>query len=221
MAALVFGGLGAAGGVPGFLLLPGPRQDFPKEWNEMKQNGTRKGDDALLAGLVSGLDVTEAAKQAGMGRTTAYRRLRDRHFQERLEELRTAVLHRTVSLLSDVAIKATKVVDELLGKEQTPTIRTHAARLALEFAVKFRGELGVAKELEILRQQVKEIKGRGQRIRPMGNSQASKGTRGIANGRNGSGNLGENREGSMSRLDGERDSAGSVADPYLAELIDT
>ena len=54
----------------------------------MPHGGRRSADDRLLALLACGVTVEAAAQQAGVGAATVYRRLKDRRFRRRLQQVR-------------------------------------------------------------------------------------------------------------------------------------
>jgi hypothetical protein len=77
----------------------------------------RLADTALLAALVVGTPVPAAARKAGVSERTAWRRLKDPAFRQRLDEMRGCVL----KTAADQAVAA--VLDALVELRQI--VRTH------------------------------------------------------------------------------------------------
>jgi len=72
----------------------------------MSVQGKRMNDEALLAGLVGGATVEQAAERAGISVRTAYRRLRNEDFLERLQSLRERLVERSADQLTSAASEA-------------------------------------------------------------------------------------------------------------------
>jgi hypothetical protein len=56
--------------------------------------GRKNADSALIAGLSAGMTVLDAAQCAGISETTAYRRLREPDFRQRVAEARDELIAR-------------------------------------------------------------------------------------------------------------------------------
>jgi hypothetical protein len=106
----------------------------------MKENGSEKGDDALILALASGLSVREAAAQAKVGETTVYRRLKDSAFRQRITDARNRLFECAVGKLADAATEAVTTLRVLLN-EKSPMVRLGAARCILEAGPRLREHL--------------------------------------------------------------------------------
>jgi hypothetical protein len=96
-------------------------------------NGRKNADAVLMGALAGGATVQDAARQAGIGERTAYRRLEDAAFRGRIDELRRAMLERAAGALADATTRAVRTLVALLDDE-SPTARLGAARSILEHA---------------------------------------------------------------------------------------
>jgi hypothetical protein len=100
---------------------------------------TRAGTD-LLARLLAGETVTEAAKSAGLSRSAAYRLWRKDDFQAALTAARSELLESTIDRLRTKARDAVDVLAEVSGDAEPPKTamsRVSASRETL--AMMFRG----------------------------------------------------------------------------------
>jgi hypothetical protein len=107
-------------------------------------NGTPDGggrqpgrDDLLLAAFLAGKSAEEAATAAGCSKRTAYRRLHDAGFRERLAVERRLVLDRTADRLSNYALAAADALHQLLASNNE-LVRLGAARSILDNAARVR-----------------------------------------------------------------------------------
>ena len=73
-------------------------------------------DEPLLLALARGLSVRDSASEAGLSEATAFRRLRDRQFVQRLTAFRSELWAAALAGLTQAAIQATSVLAELLGE---------------------------------------------------------------------------------------------------------
>ncbi len=110
----------------------------------------RAGDEALLVGLLSGLTIKEAAGRAGVGESTARRRLRDAAFRAELDRQRRELLALVAAQVAALAEEALATLRELLGKGTPAPQRLGAAREALRFAAELSGSRDVVERLEAL-----------------------------------------------------------------------
>src|SRR5262249_48010109 len=96
-------------------------------------------DRVLLQALACGATVENAARKAGVGERTVYRRLADAGFRRQLQELRTEMTQRTAGLLTGAGMGAVKVlVDLQTDVAMPPRVRRRSARDVLELSLKFR-----------------------------------------------------------------------------------
>jgi transposase len=68
--------------------------------------GRKNADLALAAALAAGQKIEDAAAQAGVSASTAYRRLRSPPFRQRVDELRGRMVEATVGRLADLGAEA-------------------------------------------------------------------------------------------------------------------
>ena len=114
----------------------------------------RKADDPLLLALACGLSAEQAARQAGVSVTTAYRRLEDAAFAARLGDLRAAMLARAAAMLTAAAVESVRTLADLLKPANAPATRLNAARAILEHGVKLRALVEVEARLHDLEDRV-------------------------------------------------------------------
>ena len=116
----------------------------------------RKADDPLLLALACGLSAEQAAKQAGVSVTTAYRRLDDAAFAARLGDLRADMLARAAAVLTAAAVVAVRPLADRRKPANAPAVRLNAARAILEHGVKLRALVEVEARLQDLEDRVEE-----------------------------------------------------------------
>ena len=104
----------------------------------MAQKGKRNADHQLLLALACGASVENAARQAGVSESTAYRRLADSDFSQRLKDLRADMVQRTAGALTAAATEAVRTLLELQKPSAPPAVRLGAARSVLEIGMKVR-----------------------------------------------------------------------------------
>jgi molybdenum-dependent DNA-binding transcriptional regulator ModE len=104
----------------------------------MKRSYHKKGDQELLLALACGASVESAARKAGVSVRTAYRRLENPQFRQRLQALRTSMVQRAAGTLIAAGLEATKTLLALLQPPNTGAVRLGAARTVLEVGVKMR-----------------------------------------------------------------------------------
>ncbi len=113
-------------------------------------------DAALVAALVGGATLDEAADAANVSRRTVARRLKDPAFRGELEPLRREALARAADRLAGLATAALETLDELLGAHHPPTIRLGAARAVLHEASRFHDAAELAKRIEAIEQALRK-----------------------------------------------------------------
>ena len=94
-----------------------------------------QGDDALFDALVAGAHVENAAAFAGVSSRTAYRRMADPVFRQRVESAREAIRDSILTRLSEAAGDAVSRLWELVNNEE-PEIQLKAAKTLLDSLVK-------------------------------------------------------------------------------------
>jgi hypothetical protein len=105
----------------------------------MARKSKKTADQALLMALAFGATVENAARKAGIGERTAYRRLADPAFQARLNQARADMVLRTAGMLTGAGIGSVKTLVDLQQDASTPpAVRRGAARDVLELGIKYR-----------------------------------------------------------------------------------
>ena len=114
-------------------------------WPKVAENGRLRGDEALLAALLRGATVPEAARAVGLSERTARRRLHDPEFRRRLDAARAEVTAVLAAQLAGGAELGYSVLVGLARDKQVPAaVRRNAARDLLAMSV----ELGAARDVE-------------------------------------------------------------------------
>ena len=120
----------------------------------MAQGGRKSADERLLVALACGATVEAAARAAGVSESTAYRRLRDPAFCQRLQAARGDMVQRTSGMLTAAAGEAVKTL-LALQKEAVPApVRLGAARAILELGMKLRQVAELEQRLADLEEQL-------------------------------------------------------------------
>lgn len=114
----------------------------------MAGNG-RKNADALALALAAGDSIVDAAAKAGMGERTAYRRLADPAFQQRIQTLRGEMIGQALGRMAAGMTEAADVLRALL-KADAETVRLGAARSLLDLGVKMREAVELESRLDEL-----------------------------------------------------------------------
>src|SRR5262245_48781002 len=100
---------------------------------------SKAADQVLLQSLACGATVEIAARKAGMGERTAYRRLADPAFLQRLEQFRADMVQRTAGLLTGAGMGSVKTLVDLQNDVAVPpSVRRRSARDVLELGLRFR-----------------------------------------------------------------------------------
>src|SRR5260370_29618455 len=94
---------------------------------------------ALLEALACGATMETAARKAGVSERTAYRRLTEPAFCQRLSQLRAEMVERTAAMLTGAGVGSVKTLVDLQGDVSVPApVRPRAARGVLELGLKLR-----------------------------------------------------------------------------------
>jgi HEAT repeat protein len=120
----------------------------------MAGRGRRNADEQLLMALACGATVDNAARQAGISAATAYRRLADPDFGQRLQKMRGDMVSRTAGTLTAAASEAVRTLLELLKNPTSSAVRLGAARAVLEIGMKLREMSDLEERLSALEQQM-------------------------------------------------------------------
>jgi hypothetical protein len=120
----------------------------------MAQKGRRTADERLLLALACGATVEVAARQAGVSESTAYRRLAEPVFRQRLQRVRADFVQRTADTMTAAATEAVRTLLELLKPAAPPPVRLGAAKAVLEIGVKLREIAEVEERLAALEERL-------------------------------------------------------------------
>jgi hypothetical protein len=104
--------------------------------------------------LACGVTVENAARQAGISTATAYRRLADPDFLQRLRALRADMVQRTAGTLTAASGESVRTLLELQKPSAPPAVRLGAARSVLEIGIKMREAADLEERLSALEQQL-------------------------------------------------------------------
>jgi transposase len=124
----------------------------------MPGGNKRAADAALIAHLAAGVIPAGAAKLAGVSEATAYRRLANPAFRQRVEDARAELWKRASAVLSKSAVEGAIVLRRLLRSDDAK-VRLQAAKIVLEQGMKVRDQVDIAQRvaaLEELAQQQKD-----------------------------------------------------------------
>lgn len=106
----------------------------PEEKTCLDKDARRRADHLLLAALLEGKSLRDAAEAAGLSLSTATRRVRSPKFEERLEELRGRLVDAILARLSASAEQAASKMVGLLGSEDE-RVQLAAAKAIIDRAV--------------------------------------------------------------------------------------
>jgi hypothetical protein len=120
----------------------------------MARSGTPGRDGALIAALLGGATIEDAARAAGFSLRTAHRRLADPTFRNLLAEARQARLARVVEVLAAGSLVAVNTLVELLGQGTPPTVRHAAAKTILERDERRRQQVEIEERLSAIETQL-------------------------------------------------------------------
>jgi len=108
----------------------------------------RSQADAVLAGhLAAGLQITQAAKKAGVSERTARRRLKVPAFRKQVEELKSEAVGEAVSILGRSMSSAAVELAELLKSEDEKT-RLQAAKEIIGLGLKARLQTDLERRMD-------------------------------------------------------------------------
>jgi hypothetical protein len=100
--------------------------------------GDRRNADArIIAALAGGATREDAARQAGVGVATVYRRLTEPGFRAAVQQARGEMVSQSVGTLARIA-SAAAITLGLLLKAESESVRLGAARAILELGCKLR-----------------------------------------------------------------------------------
>jgi hypothetical protein len=117
----------------------------------------KKGIDALLLAMACGATVEAAARQSGLSERTAYRRIKEADFQERLQEVRAEMVQRAAGALTAASTEAVRTLLALQKESSPPAVRLGAARAVLEIGLKVRQLVEVEQQVAELEDVIAEL----------------------------------------------------------------
>lgn len=97
-----------------------PRLEGGRSWQVVARIGTSGHDGALIAALLGGASVEDAARLAGLSLRTAYRRLADPTFRDTLAEAKQARLARVVEVMVRSGGGTTMTQEARLSRDRAP-----------------------------------------------------------------------------------------------------
>ncbi|HWY88099.1 MAG TPA: hypothetical protein VNX28_15315 [Gemmataceae bacterium] len=109
--------------------------------------------EMLALALADGFTVVEASEKAGISRRTAYRRLADPAFCQRLRDIRREILGQTIGRLADVMTRAAEKLVVLLD-HKSARIQLRAARSLLDLGIRIGQAVDITDRLAVLESQM-------------------------------------------------------------------
>ena len=123
--------------------------------------GSKKAADAaLVTYLAAGVSPAGAAKLAGVSEATAYRRLANPDFRQRVQKARSDFWDRALGVMSKGAAESAIVLRKLLRSDDG-RIKLQAAKVLLEQGMKVREVVDLAQQVEELQQTIEELSNGG------------------------------------------------------------
>jgi hypothetical protein len=116
----------------------------------MARGGRKAADERLLQARACGATVEVAARAVGVSEATAYRRLRDPDFEQRLQVLRDDMVQRTSGTLTAAAGEGVKALLALVKEGTPPAVRLGAARALIELGLKVRAQAELEQRIAAL-----------------------------------------------------------------------
>jgi hypothetical protein len=115
----------------------------------MTAGDRRSADSTLVLALAAGMKVQDAARTAGVGEATVYRRLREDAFRQQVRDARAEMLTRGLGRLSDATVGAVETLCQLLRAE-VDQVKLGAAKAILDQVVKMREHMEIEERLAAL-----------------------------------------------------------------------
>ena len=104
---------------------------------------------ALALALASGESVKDAARLAGVSERTAYRKLKEERFIQRVNQARTAMIQQAVGRLAKTCAKASEVLEKLLDSK-SERIRLQTAKAIMDSSIKLGDAVAYEHRLDTL-----------------------------------------------------------------------
>ena len=118
--------------------------------------GRHHADDAIVLALASGLTQVHAAERAGVSEKTVRTRLADPVFKQRVAEVRSQMVERTMAALTASGMAAVQTFLQLLQAE-SESVRLGAATKLIELAAKLRESYDLEARLAALEGQAASV----------------------------------------------------------------
>ena len=129
----------------------------------MARTSSKQAISTLITALACGATVEQAARKAGVGERTVYRRLSDHAFRKRVQEAHAEMVRRTAGLLTGASMGSVKTLVDLQQDTAVPaTVRRTAARDILELGLKLREAINLEERLATVEGRVAQAIGGGQ-----------------------------------------------------------
>jgi len=135
-----------------------PDGNVPAACRRAPARATR--DDLLLAALISGMNVDAAAQEAKMGRRTAFRRLQDASFQQRLRAARQEVFGRAAARAASHLGAAVDVLADLMRGASSEQVKRGAAADLAQVADRLNAMTALDERLAALEAAVSDLASR-------------------------------------------------------------
>ena len=117
----------------------------------------KKNDAVIIAALVGGATIDEAAKIADISPRTVHRRLASPEFKAALDDANLVIIRHAVSRLCGGSIRAVDTLEDLLEAKSENT-RLQAARSILGLAIKYRETIELEDRLRQIENMIKQTK---------------------------------------------------------------
>src|SRR5207248_10966527 len=113
-------------------------------------NGKRDRDAVLIAALARGASYTEAARVAGLSKSTVARRMAEPAFRGQVIEEREETIERVRGMLIEGSLAAAKTLLELTNGGASESVRLAASLRMLELALRRRPGFDTYSEQEVI-----------------------------------------------------------------------
>jgi hypothetical protein len=123
----------------------------------MTQNGRLSAKtDALALAIAAGKSLRDAAAVTGLSERTAYRRLAEESFRQRINDLRAEMMQRSLGKMADAMADAADVLRKLMAEAERESVRLGAARTVLELSVRIRETVDLEVRVKALEEREKK-----------------------------------------------------------------
>lgn len=116
----------------------------------------KTNDEHILMALLACGSIAEAEKQAGVSRSTIYKRLSDEKFKAEYNRRRSIVLNEACNTLQTTLTKAVNTIKEIMEDTKTaPQVRLNASALILQNCLKYTEQADILARIEELEKNIK------------------------------------------------------------------